>query len=272
MTTCGSVAVDNRRWLWRAGLTRSSSGSDAAREGLRIYNLFPTARRHDCAMGEASAADRGNAVQYRLSQSLPLSGVLRQPLCRQGLLSSQSAVPRAARPATTICCCAVSPKPRVLTGFGSSWTSSSITHRETAFSSLNIRDWFARDAAGDVVSPFATDPADPSQRTVWGDLAELDYRSPQQGEILAYFKRLAQHYIGLGFAGFRCDAAYKVPATVWRGLIGAVKAASPAARVLRRELWARRRRPFRPRRCRLRLPVQQRQMVGFREPVAARPI
>jgi len=72
-------------------------------------------------------------------------------------------------------------------------------------------DWFTRDARGNVVSPFATDPADPTQKTVWGDLAELDYRPPQQRQILGYFQQLVRHYIGLGFGGFRCDAAYKVP-------------------------------------------------------------
>jgi len=87
-------------------------------------------------------------------------------------------------------------------------------------------DWFTRDARGNFVSPYATDPADPSTRTVWGDLAELDYRPPQQRQILAYFQKLVRHYIGLGFGGFRCDAAYKVPAEVWRGLIDDAKAAS----------------------------------------------
>jgi starch synthase (maltosyl-transferring) len=87
-------------------------------------------------------------------------------------------------------------------------------------------DWFTRDARGNFVSPHATDPADPSQKTVWGDLAELDYRPPQQHQILAYFQDLVRHYIGLGFGGFRCDAAYKVPAEVWHGLIEDAKAAS----------------------------------------------
>jgi starch synthase (maltosyl-transferring) len=89
--------------------------------------------------------------------------------------------------------------------------------------------WFARDARGDVVSPHATDPADPTQKTVWGDLAEFDYRPPQQRQILGYFQELVRHYIELGFGGFRCDAAYKVPAEVWRGLIGEAKAADADA-------------------------------------------
>ncbi|MBO0735316.1 MAG: DUF3416 domain-containing protein [Alphaproteobacteria bacterium] len=84
-------------------------------------------------------------------------------------------------------------------------------------------DWFTRDARGNVLSPYATDPADPTRMTVWGDLAELDYRPPQQRQILGYFQQLVRHYIGLGFTGFRCDAAYKVPVQVWRGLIGDAK-------------------------------------------------
>ncbi len=87
-------------------------------------------------------------------------------------------------------------------------------------------DWFARDRRGDLVSPYATDPADPARKTVWADLAELDYRSPRQRQIVAYFQQLVRHYVGLGFDGFRCDAAYKVPAAVWRGLTEAAKEAS----------------------------------------------
>src|SRR5215469_7931857 len=88
-------------------------------------------------------------------------------------------------------------------------------------------EWFTRDAKGDVVSPGAIDPADSRRQTVWGDLAELDYRPPQQSQILGYFQELVRHYVGLGFGGFRCDAAYKVPAEVWRSLVDSAKAASP---------------------------------------------
>ncbi|HEV8680465.1 MAG TPA: alpha-amylase family glycosyl hydrolase, partial [Stellaceae bacterium] len=93
-----------------------------------------------------------------------------------------------------------------------------------------VRDhprWFVRDRSGELQSPGATDPADPSRRTVWGDLAELDYRQPQSDQIAAYFAAVVRHYAGLGFGGFRCDAAYKVPAAVWRRLIDAGKETSP---------------------------------------------
>jgi starch synthase (maltosyl-transferring) len=89
--------------------------------------------------------------------------------------------------------------------------------------------WFARDARGDIVSPYATDPGDPTRKTVWGDLAQLDYRAPQRHQITAYFQDLIRHYVALGFGGFRCDAAYKVPAEVWRGLTSAGKAAASDA-------------------------------------------
>ena len=72
--------------------------------------------------------------------------------------------------------------------------------------------WFARDSHGELVSPYAIDPTDARRKTVWGDLAELDYKAPQQDQIIAYFQELVRHYIALGFDGFRCDAAYKVPA------------------------------------------------------------
>jgi starch synthase (maltosyl-transferring) len=88
-------------------------------------------------------------------------------------------------------------------------------------------EWFTRDMRGDVVSPRAIDPADARRQTVWGDLAELDYRPPQQSQILGYFQELLRHYVALGFGGFRCDAACKVPAEVWRRLVDSAKAASP---------------------------------------------
>src|SRR5215469_15617136 len=87
--------------------------------------------------------------------------------------------------------------------------------------------WFTRDIKGEVVSPRAIDPADTRRQTVWGDLAELDYRPPQRSQILGYFQEVVRHYIVLGFGGFRCDAAYMVPAEVWRGLVDSAKAASP---------------------------------------------
>jgi starch synthase (maltosyl-transferring) len=86
-------------------------------------------------------------------------------------------------------------------------------------------DWYARDASGAVVAPSAVDPADPNKITVWRDLAELDYRErPARASLVDYFARVARHYVRLGIAGFRCDAAYKVPGSVWSEIIAAARA------------------------------------------------
>ncbi|HEY1258553.1 MAG TPA: maltotransferase domain-containing protein [Stellaceae bacterium] len=90
-------------------------------------------------------------------------------------------------------------------------------------------DWFAHDATGAILTPSASDPADPRRKTEWGDLAELDYRGARRDDVVAYFQNVVRHYLGLGFDGFRCDAAYKVPAEVWRALTGAARAAVPDA-------------------------------------------
>lgn len=81
-------------------------------------------------------------------------------------------------------------------------------------------DWFVREADGSLASPFALDPGGSGRKTVWGDLAEIDYGDrPQREEIVEYFARIIRHYMSLGVRGFRCDAAYKVPNAVWRTLI-----------------------------------------------------
>ncbi|KQP51851.1 maltotransferase domain-containing protein [Methylobacterium sp. Leaf108] len=89
-------------------------------------------------------------------------------------------------------------------------------------------DLFVLDEHGHPESPYAVDPDDPTIRTVWGDLAELNYHSEAAAHELtklwaAYINRLQD----LGVSGFRCDAAYKVPPEVWRVLIQSAKAIEP---------------------------------------------
>jgi starch synthase (maltosyl-transferring) len=80
--------------------------------------------------------------------------------------------------------------------------------------------WYAHDEHGEIVSPFARDPDDPQKVTVWGDLAEVDNQSSTDREALwEYWGELVKRYLRLGFKGFRCDAAYKVPAALWRYLV-----------------------------------------------------
>jgi starch synthase (maltosyl-transferring) len=87
-------------------------------------------------------------------------------------------------------------------------------------------DWYAREAGGAIISPGASDPANPSKRTVWADLAEFDY-AKNGGPLTAYFAGVIRYYLSLGIAGFRCDAAYKVPPPVWRALIDQARAVRP---------------------------------------------
>jgi starch synthase (maltosyl-transferring) len=87
---------------------------------------------------------------------------------------------------------------------------------------------YRRDASGGIASPFAVDPNDPTLRTVWQDLAELDYHDAAARDALVpYWDDYVASLQRLGVKGFRCDAAYKVPAEVWRRLIGAAKDRDP---------------------------------------------
>jgi starch synthase (maltosyl-transferring) len=93
--------------------------------------------------------------------------------------------------------------------------------------------WFKRDGGGNLVHPFAIDPANPSHITVWGDLAEINYENnPDFDNLRAYWDKLIAFYQDLGFTGFRCDAAYKVPCAMWHPLIAAAKARRQETRFL----------------------------------------
>lgn len=89
-------------------------------------------------------------------------------------------------------------------------------------------EWFVRDASGAIESPSAIDPDDASKVTVWGDLAEIDNAgSPDRDRLWRHWIGIVERGMQLGFEGFRCDAAYKVPAELWRELIGAAARQRP---------------------------------------------
>lgn len=91
-------------------------------------------------------------------------------------------------------------------------------------------EWFRRDDSGAVVSPSAIDPADARQVTVWGDLAEVDNEaSPDREGLWRFWDDLVRRSIALGFTGFRCDAAYKVPSGLWRRLAASARSLAPDA-------------------------------------------
>nr|WP_284735604.1 maltotransferase domain-containing protein [Dongia deserti] len=92
-------------------------------------------------------------------------------------------------------------------------------------------EWYRRNPDGTLYAPRALDPDDPTKVTVWGDLAELDYDTPSaRTALIDYWTHYVRHYAGLGFDGFRCDAAYQVPADVWRNILAAARQSFPHLR------------------------------------------
>ncbi len=89
-------------------------------------------------------------------------------------------------------------------------------------------EWYAKDQDGRIKNPSCIDPADATQITVWGDLAEVEYWPPPDPEgLLHYWDQVLSHYLRLGFAGFRADAAYKIPGYFWARLIQEARALVP---------------------------------------------
>jgi starch synthase (maltosyl-transferring) len=101
----------------------------------------------------------------------------------------------------------------------------------TAFDSLLVTEhpqWYKRGADGKLERPGAKEG---EQRVVWGDLVEIDnVNSPDRDNLWRYWLTLAEHYAAMGFSGFRCDAAYKVPLTLWQFLFQHLKQSHPSVR------------------------------------------
>jgi starch synthase (maltosyl-transferring) len=80
-------------------------------------------------------------------------------------------------------------------------------------------EWYRHNEHGEITSPYAVDLDNSDKVTVWGDLAEIDNNGPAgKAELWEYWANIVTYYQRLGFKGFRCDAAYKVPADLWRYL------------------------------------------------------
>ncbi len=86
-------------------------------------------------------------------------------------------------------------------------------------------EWFVL-KRGKPVSPFCLEPD--GSKVVWQDLAQFDHRkSSDRDGMLKYFVSVVEHLAGLGFRGFRCDAAYQLPAEFWQNLIERCRARHP---------------------------------------------
>jgi starch synthase (maltosyl-transferring) len=90
--------------------------------------------------------------------------------------------------------------------------------------------WYLHGEHGEIVSPFVRDIDNPKKITVWDDLAEIDNIGSSDREGLwAYWAELVKYYLSLGFKGFRCDTAYKLPAELWRYLVDVGASVDPEA-------------------------------------------
>jgi starch synthase (maltosyl-transferring) len=86
-------------------------------------------------------------------------------------------------------------------------------------------DWIAFDSGGALIHPSCQQDG---ETVVWFDLAELDHRGTRDPEgLYQYCLGVVRHLLGLGFEGFRCDAAYQLPAELWRRLIAETKNERP---------------------------------------------
>jgi starch synthase (maltosyl-transferring) len=88
-----------------------------------------------------------------------------------------------------------------------------------AFDSDLIKEhptWFVREG-GKVAHPWCMEG---QKKVVWRDLAQFDHKHTRDKEGLqAYLVKVVDYLVELGITGFRCDAAYQVPAPFWRHLI-----------------------------------------------------
>jgi len=70
--------------------------------------------------------------------------------------------------------------------------------------------WFVRDTAGKIVNSSCHHNG---EHVIWKDLAQFDHLHTRDAEgLYHYCLKVAEHMLDLGFEGFRCDAAYQVPA------------------------------------------------------------
>ena len=86
--------------------------------------------------------------------------------------------------------------------------------------------WFVKEN-GRIANPFCMHEG---QKVVWGDLAQFDHHHNADAEgLFRYCRKIVDYLLGLGFTGFRCDAAYQLPGPFWKRLIEEVRRDRPDA-------------------------------------------
>ncbi len=89
-------------------------------------------------------------------------------------------------------------------------------------------NWYRHGPDGKIVHPGAKDG---NKTVAWGDLAAIDNaHSPDRAALWAFWDALIARHQAMGVKGFRCDAAYHVPAELWQHLIGNARRRDPQAR------------------------------------------
>ncbi len=82
-------------------------------------------------------------------------------------------------------------------------------------------EWFVREHDGRIANSSCQHNG---EKVVWKDLAQFDHRHTRDAEgLYRYCLDVVEYLLGLGFEGFRCDAAYQVPRNFWHRLIREVK-------------------------------------------------
>ena len=154
------------------------------REGLRIYNLFPT----------LAGPIAGWTAELPRIAAMAFNAVYVNPFHYPGFSGSLYAVKDYYRLNPRFRGKARGSDDALLRGFTETARGHGlrpimdlvVNHTAKDSELIESRpNWFARDRDGAVRSPFAVGPNDPENKTVWGDLAELDYRPPQRDEIVA---------------------------------------------------------------------------------------
>jgi len=94
--------------------------------------------------------------------------------------------------------------------------------------SMLIKDnpsWFQWEEKGKVAHPYANEDG---KKVVWGDLARFDHKHTcDKEDLYSFFFKIVKYLIDLGFHGFRCDAAYQLPGSLWERLIMDTKKINP---------------------------------------------
>ncbi|MEZ5582936.1 MAG: alpha-amylase family glycosyl hydrolase [Candidatus Competibacteraceae bacterium] len=90
-------------------------------------------------------------------------------------------------------------------------------------------EWFEHEKDGSLAHPFCFEDNN-TKKVVWGDLVSFDHqKTTDPAGLYAYLRRIVHYLLELGFKGFRCDAAYQIPGTLWKRLIKDVKKRCPEA-------------------------------------------